>query len=277
MLLKKTLFLFVFLLCYTPCFQGPFAIPRWHTSQQYGTLHRVSIWATFLYLQAVSPCPPCSTLCVSPRSAIGPAPRRSGYRFRSLEGGSHYGKLSAPRSITKVKKQVKYSHDCWHYRSVTSSHRACKCTQVDEQNEERVPSCMRKLLLGWREELRCAAKRRRASHHVSLLLFHSECGCGVYAAASLFQVNYITPSASAMIPHCPARCLNQPADSPGCLPQRLPPCWNPGTLPSPLQPGFLSRWCTQNSLLRPCLMSLHDFSSFPSLPWGKEHVQSHLK
>ncbi|EOB08800.1 hypothetical protein Anapl_02275 [Anas platyrhynchos] len=42
---------------------------------------------------------------------------------------------------------------------------ACKCTQVDEQNEERVPSCMRKLLLGWREELRCAAKRRRASHH----------------------------------------------------------------------------------------------------------------
>lgn len=99
-------------------------------------------------------------------------------------------------------------------------------------------SCMGRIPPGSQGRLLCVSKSSRASSHVSLLLLQDECGCEVYAAASLFQANHISTSALAPILHSPAQSLNQSTAFPGCLPQRLPPCWDPGMLPVLCSPSF---------------------------------------
>lgn len=111
--------------------------------------------------------------------------------------------------------------------------------QVNGQKGEQGLSYTRRLSPGSQGGLLCASKSSRAPSHVSLLLLQDECGCEVYAAASLFKANCITTSALAPILHSPAQSLNQPA----CF------SWVPATevtsllrswqAPSPLQPGLL--------------------------------------
>lgn len=216
----KNSYFSLFLSCFSLYLKGPSPILSWYPF----LLSVIWEFIPFLCLPAVCPCPACCpSVCPWQTAiAVGLVPQPALFNL----------------SCHKANRQAQCSPDCWHYHFAMSFHRTCESVQVDGQKEEQGLSYMRRLSPGSQGGLLCVSKSSRSPSHVSLLLLQDECGCEVYAAASLFKANYITTSALAPILHSHAHSLNQPAAFPGCLPQRLPPRWDPGMLPILCSPGF---------------------------------------